>query len=51
MTTETTLQVGSPAPDFCGEALIGGEFKECKLADNQGKWTVLFFYPLDFTFV
>ncbi len=28
-----------------------GEFKEVKLSDYKGKWVVLFFYPLDFTFV
>ncbi|TDT72356.1 peroxiredoxin (alkyl hydroperoxide reductase subunit C) [Hypnocyclicus thermotrophus] len=28
-----------------------GEFKEIKLSDYKGKWTVLFFYPADFTFV
>src|SRR4029077_19103687 len=26
-------------------------FKDVKLADYKGKWVVLFFYPLDFTFV
>jgi len=26
-------------------------FKEIKLSDYKGKWVVLFFYPLDFTFV
>jgi len=26
-------------------------FKEISLSDYRGKWTVLFFYPLDFTFV
>jgi len=26
-------------------------FKELKLSDYKGKWVVLFFYPLDFTFV
>ena len=28
-----------------------GEFKEVKLSDYRGKYVVLFFYPLDFTFV
>jgi peroxiredoxin (alkyl hydroperoxide reductase subunit C) len=32
-------------------AVIEGEFKEIQLSDYQGKWLVLFFYPLDFTFV
>lgn len=46
-----TLQVGSPAPDFSFEALVGQEFKNISLSDYKGKWLVLFFYPLDFTFV
>jgi alkyl hydroperoxide reductase subunit AhpC len=28
-----------------------GEFAQCNLSEFKGKWTVLFFYPLDFTFV
>ncbi len=44
-------QVTSPAPDFSAEAVIGSEFKNLKLSDYKGKWVVLFFYPLDFTFV
>jgi len=43
--------VGNKAPDFKSEALVNGEFKEISLADYKGKWKVLFFYPLDFTFV
>ena len=39
------------APEFKGQAVIGKEFKEVKLSDYKGKWVVLFFYPLDFTFV
>jgi peroxiredoxin (alkyl hydroperoxide reductase subunit C) len=27
------------------------QFVDVKLSDNNGKWTCLFFYPLDFTFV
>ncbi len=45
------IQVGSPAPDFSGDAVIGKDTKQIKLADFKGKWVVLFFYPLDFTFV
>lgn len=45
------LQVGKPAPDFKAEAVVGTEFKNIKLSDYRGKWVVLFFYPLDFTFV
>ncbi len=39
------------APDFTTDAVVGGEFKQIKLADYKGKWVVLYFYPLDFTFV
>ena len=45
------LQVGQPAPDFTTAAYINGEFKPVSLKDYRGKWVVLFFYPLDFTFV
>lgn len=43
--------VQKDAPDFKAEALVGRGFKELQLADYKGKWLVLFFYPLDFTFV
>ncbi|MDO8528177.1 MAG: peroxiredoxin [Deltaproteobacteria bacterium] len=39
------------APDFTADAVVGGDFKTIKLSDYRGKWVVLFFYPLDFTFV
>lgn len=45
------LQVGQKAPDFKVEALINGEFRDLSLADFNGQWKVLFFYPLDFTFI
>merc|ERR1712080_331140 len=32
-------------------AVVNGQFKEMGLADYKGKYVVLFFYPLDFTFV
>jgi len=45
-------RVGKPAPHFEAEAVSPkGEFMNVKLADYKGKWLVLFFYPLDFTFV
>lgn len=44
-------KVGEPAPDFTLEAVVGKEFKKVSLTDYRGKWVVLFFYPLDFTFV
>jgi len=43
--------VQKKAPDFAADAVIGGDFKNIKLSDYKGKWLVLFFYPLDFTFV
>ena len=43
--------VQKPAPEFKGQAVVGKGFKEVKLSDYKGKWVVLFFYPLDFTFV
>jgi len=46
-----TPQIQKPAPDFNGIAVVNGQFKEIKLADYKGKYLVLFFYPLDFTFV
>ncbi|RME18271.1 MAG: peroxiredoxin [Bdellovibrio sp.] len=44
--------IGRPAPQFTAQAVVdGGEFKEISLSDYKGKFVVLFFYPLDFTFV
>lgn len=45
------LQVGQPAPDFTATAVYDQEFKLIRLLDYIGKYVVLFFYPLDFTFV
>src|SRR6516164_8459791 len=43
--------VGKPAPKFKTQAIVKGQIKEVSLDDYKGKWVVLFFYPLDFTFV
>lgn len=43
--------VGQPAPHFEGPIWNGKDFQNIKLEDYRGKWVVLFFYPLDFTFV
>ena len=46
--------VGRPAPDFCAPAVLGsGEIVEnFRLQEAvKGKYAVIFFYPLDFTFV
>jgi len=40
------------APDFTATAVMGDNtFKELTLSEYRGKYVVLFFYPLDFTFV
>ncbi|MCY4172981.1 MAG: peroxiredoxin [Cyanobacteria bacterium MAG CAR3_bin_5] len=46
-----TIRVGQPAPDFTATAVFDQEFQEVKLSQYRGKYVVLFFYPLDFTFV
>ena len=43
--------IQKPAPAFSATALVGQEFKQVALDDFKGKWLLLFFYPLDFTFV
>lgn len=45
--------VGKPAPDFKMTTALGdgSGFGEAALEDYSGKWLVMFFYPLDFTFV
>lgn len=46
-------KVGQKAPDFSMPTTKNMDTLEhvARLADYQGKWLVLFFYPLDFTFV
>uniref|UniRef100_A0A8C1TXF1 thioredoxin-dependent peroxiredoxin n=1 Tax=Cyprinus carpio TaxID=7962 RepID=A0A8C1TXF1_CYPCA len=44
--------IGKPAPDFTAKAVMpDGQFKDLSLSEYKGKYVVLFFYPLDFTFV
>jgi len=43
--------VQKPAPAFKAQAVVDGQFKEVSLADYAGKYVVVYFYPLDFTFV
>lgn len=46
------LRVGQSAPDFTATAVVDQEFQTIKLSQYKGsKYVVLFFYPLDFTFV
>jgi len=47
-----SVQIGRPAPELAGKAFVEGQIKDFKLSDHRGgQWAVLFFYPLDFTFV
>lgn len=49
-----TLLVGREAPDFCVPAVLGtGEIvDQFRFSDaTKGKYALVFFYPLDFTFV
>ncbi len=48
-----SVLVTKPAPDFVASAVMGdGSIKsDFKLSDLRGKYVVLFFWPLDFTFV
>lgn len=47
-----SVLVQKPAPDFKAQAVMpDGSFKEISLSDYKGQYTLLFFYPLDFTFV
>ena len=47
------VQIQKPAPDFTATAVMpDGSFNEkFSLSDYKGKYVLLFFYPLDFTFV
>jgi peroxiredoxin (alkyl hydroperoxide reductase subunit C) len=49
------LTIGDTLPEFKLQACVsieaGKEFKEISDSDYSGKWKVLFFWPLDFTFV
>jgi len=45
--------VGRKAPDFTMKTCLGdgSGFGEVSLKDYEGKWLVMFFYPLDFTLI
>jgi peroxiredoxin (alkyl hydroperoxide reductase subunit C) len=46
------LLIGKTAPDFCASAVEGNKIIDnFHLSDYKGKYIVLFFYPMDFTFV
>ncbi|CAB3227555.1 unnamed protein product [Arctia plantaginis] len=44
-------RVQKPAPNFEAISVVNGEFNKLKLSDFNGKYVVMIFYPLDFTFV
>lgn len=47
-----SVLVTQQAPDFKAQAVMpNGMFEEISLSDYRGKYVILFFYPLDFTFV
>ena len=43
--------IGHKVEAFTAQAYREGKFVEVSEQDLQGKWSVLFFYPADFTFV
>ncbi len=43
--------INSVVKPFNATAYVNGEFKAVSDADLKGKWSVVFFYPADFTFV
>lgn len=55
MSEQTVVRVGENVPDFELDIYDPEkrDFGKIKLADlkSAGKWTILFFYPADFTFV
>ena len=47
-----SVLVTQKAPEFSAQAVMpDGQFKTVSLSDYEGKYVVLFFWPLDFTFV
>ena len=53
--SECGVALGAPVPDFELDVFNpeAKDFGKISLAElkSQGKWTILFFYPADFTFV
>lgn len=46
-----TAVIGNPAPTFKKQAVVDGVFEEVSLEQYKGKWVVLAFVPMAFTFV
>jgi peroxiredoxin (alkyl hydroperoxide reductase subunit C) len=51
MSDEYLPMIGEEVPDFEFEYFQNDAFHKTHLSDFRGKWTILFFYPADFTFV
>ena len=52
LTTASSLRPRDFAPNFTNvKAVSGKEFVDISLSDYKGKYTVLLFYPFDFTYV
>lgn len=45
------LKIEELAPDFNLEGVLGGERTEINLSEQRGRWSLVFFYSSDFTFV
>lgn len=43
--------VGKPTPEWTATAYVKGQEKKVSSKDYKGKWHVLYWYPLDFTFI
>jgi len=47
----SSARIGKEAPDFTAKAVVDGKIQDVSLSSFRGKNVVLFFWPLDFTFV
>ena len=45
------IKVGKKVPTFKLQGYLKGNFDEFDLETKKGKWLVIFFYPMDFTFI
>merc|ERR1719498_573668 len=49
--SQQVAKIGKPAPAFTAKAWFNKRICDVPLSDYKGKYVVLFFWPLDFTFV
>jgi len=45
------VKVREQAPDFKLKGVMNDQIKDYSLSQFKGKWVVMYFYPLDFTFI